>query len=143
MNKSLRFVSIFLLSATLVGKLSLITNEHALLGVSDPLLGVFTTRQLLFLASLLEIGTMFTLLWAKEQLYSELAVAWLATVFVAYRVGLSAMGYKGPCACMGNLGEKFGVSGKSMDSISILILAVLCCIGYYCVFKRVRSTWRQ
>lgn len=128
-----------LLILTIVGKLSLLLGEHGLLGVKDPLLPFLTMRQMLFVAVVAEVLVMAALCAGKTEMNTELAVAWLATVFLAYRTGLLVMGYKGPCACMGNLASGLGLTPGHLDGLAKIGLAYMLTVAYSALFLRIKT----
>ena len=57
-------------------------------------------------------------------------VAWLATNFVVYRLGLLWIGYHGPCRCLCSLTGALHISPETADSIMKVVLVYLL-IGSY------------
>jgi hypothetical protein len=80
---------------------SAIGSAHAL-DAADPLIGI-PFRQLLLLVALVELFVAFFCLFTDKRQFSLLAVAWLSTNFLVYRLGLWLIGWHHPCACMGSL----------------------------------------
>ena len=72
-----------------------------LLAVTDPILGIEFGR-LMLVVGLAEIVTALICLFGKRPTLAAILVAWLATSFVVYRLGLWWMGWKRPCDCLGN-----------------------------------------
>ena len=71
----------------------------------------------------------------KAQGLSIALVAWLATSFVAYRLGLASMGWQKPCSCLGDITEALRISSQTADNIMKFVLAYLL-IGSYGVLTR-------
>jgi hypothetical protein len=69
-------------------------------------------------------------LFGKSQKLALGLIAWLATNFVVYRLGLWWMEWKKPCSCVGNLTDALHLSPQLADSIMKVILAYLL-IGSY------------
>lgn len=91
------------LAVTAVLKLYSGLLETKVLGAADPLLPLFTVRQLMFLAALLELAVAFVLFRPKHAETAPWLVLWLVGVFTAYRVGLWAVGFQGHCSCLGHV----------------------------------------
>jgi len=72
------------------------------LDLADPLLGI-PFRHLMLLVGLAELFIAFFCLFTDKQKLSLLAVAWLSTNFLVYRLGLWSIGWHQPCGCLGNL----------------------------------------
>ena len=77
--------------------------------------------------------------WAKMQL---LLIAALGTCFAVYRVGLTLVGFKAPCPCLGNLPRALHLSKASADAITLGILIYLL-VGSYCWLFARGSTRRE
>jgi len=105
------------------------TGSARALEVADPIIGI-PFRHLLLLVGLLELCIAFFCLFTDKRQFSLLAVTWLATNFVVYRVGLWWMGWHRPCGCLGNLTDLLGISPHTADTIMKLVLAYLL-IGSY------------
>jgi len=66
-------------------------------------------------------------------------VAWLATSFVVYRLGLLWVGYQKPCSCLGNLTDALHIPPQTADGAMKIILDYLL-VGSYAVLFWL---WRQ
>jgi len=66
-------------------------------------------------------------------------VAWLATTFLIYRIGLTWIGYHKPCPCLGNLTDAIDVSPQVADYVMKAVLAYLLIGSYFILFW----LWRQ
>jgi len=87
-------------------------------------------RHLLLAVGLLELFIAFFCLFTDKRQFSLLAVVWLATNFVIYRVGLWWIGWHRPCGCLGNLTDLLGIAPHTADTIMKGVLAYLL-IGSY------------
>jgi len=67
------------------------------------------------------------------------AVAWLATLFLLYRLGLRWANYPAPCKCLGNLTDALHISPELADGIAKVILAYLLVGSYAILF----GIWRS
>jgi len=127
-----------LLAATALGKgFSAIGSARAL-DMPDPLVGV-PFRQLLLLVSLAELLIAFFCLFTDKRQLSLLAVVWMSSNFLVYRVGLWFIGWHHPCACMGSLAGMLHLSDQAADNIMKGVLAYLL-IGSYGILLR---EWRR
>lgn len=57
-------------------------------------------------------------------------VAWLATSFLVYRIGLKWVGYTKPCSCLGNLTDALHIPPETADKMMRTVLGYLL-IGSY------------
>ena len=108
------------------------------LDTADPLTGI-PFRQLLLLVGLAEILIAFFCLFTDKRGFSLLAVAWLSTNFLVYRLGLWFIGWHHPCHCMGDLASALHLSDQAADNIMKGVLAFLLVGSYAILF----SQWRQ
>lgn len=108
------------------------------LDTADPLIGI-PFRQLLLLVGLAELLITFFCLFTDKQRLSLLAVAWISTNFLVYRLGLWFIGWHHPCACMGSLAGVLHLSDQAADNIMKGVLAYLLVGSYAILF----SQWRQ
>ena len=99
------------------------------LDTPDPLIGI-PFRQLLLLVGLAELLVAFLCLFADKRRLSLLAVAWLSSNFLVYRLGLWFIGWHHPCACMGSLAGALHLSDQAADNIMKGVLAYLL-VGSY------------
>jgi len=99
------------------------------LDTADPLIGM-PFRQLLLLVGLAELFIAFFCLFTDKRRLSLLAVAWISTNFLVYRLGLWFIGWHRPCGCMGSLSDMLHLSPRAADNIMKGVLAYLL-IGSY------------
>ncbi len=126
------------LAVTGLSKVLSTIGTARVLDTFDPLTGM-RFRQLLLLVGLTELFIGFTCLFTKYRRLSLLAVAWLSTNFVVYRVGLWLVGWHRPCGCMGSLSEMLHLSAHAADSIMKAVLTYLLLGSYGILFWQ----WRQ
>lgn len=100
-----------------------------LLNTPDPLLGI-PFGHLMLAVGVLELLIASVCLFSHAQKLSLALVAWLATNFVIYRLGLWWIGYHKPCSCLGNLTDALHISPQTADTAMKIILAYLL-IGSY------------
>ena len=108
------------------------------LDIADPLLAV-PFRQLFLLVGLAELLIAFFCLFTEKRRISLVAVAWVSTNFLVYRLGLLFIGWHRPCGCMGSLTGMLHISLSAADNIMKVILAYLL-VGSY---ARLPWEWRR
>jgi hypothetical protein len=100
-----------------------------MLTVLDPIVGV-PFRWLLLALGLVELLIAGVCFFGKNMKLATLLVAWLATNFLVYRLGLWWMGWHRPCGCMGKLSDALHISEQTADNLMKVVLAYLL-IGSY------------
>jgi hypothetical protein len=117
------------LALTALGKAVSAIGSARALDVADPLIGI-PFRQLLLLVGLGEFLIGFSCLFTDRRRLSLLAVAWIATGFLLYRLGLWLVGWHHPCQCMGAFAGMLHLSDHAADNIMKGVLAYLL-VGSY------------
>jgi hypothetical protein len=87
----------------------------------------------------IEVAVALVCIFSKRTWLPAGLVAWLATGFLAYRIGLVAVGYHRPCSCMGNLTDALHIPPQTADTAMKIILAYLLIGSYASLFW----LWRQ
>ena len=100
-----------------------------MLALPDPIIGL-RFRWVLVAVGVVEIVIASACVLAKTKKLATLLVAWLATSFLAYRLGLWWMGWHRPCGCMGSLAGAVHLSDQAADNIMKGVLAYLL-VGSY------------
>src|SRR5580765_6265662 len=96
-------------------------GKARLLDYHDPLTQL-SFRHLMILGGIVEIAVgLFCVLSNKSALGTKL-IAWLATVLVAYRVGLWSAHWKSPCPCLGTLTDAIHIPPEVVDAVLKAIL---------------------
>jgi hypothetical protein len=113
-------------------------GDVKLLTVPDPITGL-SFRTMLLLAAVAELPIAAVCLFAKANRLATVLVAWLASIFLVYRLGLWWIGWKKPCGCLGNLTDTLGISPHTADVIIKGLLAYLL-IGSYGLL--IREWWK-
>jgi hypothetical protein len=80
-------------------------GDVRLLTEIDPIIGI-QFRQLLLAVGLAEMVVAPVCLIGKRPRLALGLVAWMATSFLVYRIGLWWMGWKKPCNCLGNTSQR-------------------------------------
>lgn len=125
-----RYSAAALLVTSAVGKFIATGSDVAIFDLRDPLFHL-PFRYLLWLAASLELIVVFVCLSSKlRNLTQAIAIAWLGTDLLLYRIGLWLIDYQRPCSCMGSLAEGLHISSNTADGIMKTVLAYLL-IGSY------------
>ena len=128
-------------AVTGVAKVVSAFGKAKLLDYHDPITNI-TFRHLILLAAIVEIAVaLFCLLSNKSVLGTKL-IAWLATVFIGYRVGLWLVHWKSPCACLGTLTDAVHIPPEVADIVMKAILGYLAFGSYFILIcnRRARSS---
>ena len=89
---------------------------HArVLDAPDPLFGI-PLRLVLLLVGQAELFIAFFCLFTKLRNFSLLAVAWVSSNFLVYRLGLWFIDWHQPCGCLGNLTDLLHISPRLADN---------------------------
>jgi hypothetical protein len=112
------------------------------LDVADPLIGI-PFRQLLLVVGLVELLIAFFCLFTDRRRFNLLAVAWLSTNFLVYRLGLWLIGWHRPCGCMGTLSDVLHLSPRAADNIMKGVLAFLLLGSYGLLYREYRQRKAQ
>jgi hypothetical protein len=98
----------------------------------DPILGVpFAT--IFWIAGWIELIVAYYCIAGKNVIIQIGIVAWLATNFLMYRICLQLIGYRTPCACLGNLSDSLHISAQTADTAMKLVLAYLLIGSFACL----------
>lgn len=119
-----------LLSLTALIKVISALGSAPILEVREPIL-YLKYRYVLVSVAVVELGVVFMCCSRLNVLLKVCAVAWLATMFVLYRIGLLWVGYDYPCRCLGNVLDGLGLSASAGDWVAKMILAYLLCGSYF------------
>lgn len=120
-----------LLGVTGVAKLVSASGSNRILQVPDPIFGL-PFRYEFCVVGVLELGIAAFCLFGNRAEIKTAVVAWMATAFLVYRIGLLLVGYEGPCHCLGSLTAALHVDPQVADSIMKAVLAYLL-VGSYAV----------
>lgn len=127
-----------ILVATGLAKLWSAFGSVRLLVVADPIAGI-PFRWLLLAVGGVELLIAGVCFFSRHQRLATLLVAWLATNFLVYRLGLWWMGWHKPCGCMGSLTSALHLSEQAADNIMKGVLAYLLLGSYGLLVWQ----WRQ
>jgi len=127
-----------LLTITATAKLVSSLGSVRILQYSDPILTVSFKHVFLFVG-VIELVIALNCFFSKRIWLPAGLVAWLATSFLAYRIGLVTVGYHRPCSCMGNFMDALHIPPQTADTAMKIILAYLLIGSYATLFW----LWRQ
>lgn len=90
----------------------------------DPLLPL-SNRETFVLAGAMELGLSAYLFLGEQRGMKIMSIAWLAGIYLTYRLGLWWAGVPDLCNCLGNLSGWFPVSPLTLDWIAWSLLGWL------------------
>jgi hypothetical protein len=94
--------------------LSVLWSSPGILAVADPLLQI-STRSLLLLVGVSEIGAAIYLLLGGTSFNKLLLILWFGLCFGVYRLGLLLIRAEKPCSCLGTLDFVAPIGAKAVD----------------------------
>jgi hypothetical protein len=127
-----------LLIITAVAKLISSAGNARILQIEDPIFYV-PFRIMFQLIGSLELAVASICIFGRRVGMQAVLVAWLATSFAVYRLGLLWIGYHKPCSCLGNLTDTLHIAPQTADTAMKIILAYLLIGSYATLFW----LWRQ
>jgi hypothetical protein len=127
--KAFVYSTALMLFLTAAAKFVAVAGHQKVFEVRDPVLGVPFAILLSFVALFELIVATVCMLGERRELQLCL-IAWLANMFLGYRIGLRWLDYHKPCPCLGNLTGALPISPGIADSVMKLVLAYLL-IGSY------------
>lgn len=139
--KAIRFFiysSGILLLVTAMAKIVSSLGDASILQTPEPVSG-YTFRRIFQVVGAVEFVLGIICLMSRHIWLQISLVAWLASSFVIYRLGLIWIGYHRPCNCLGNLTDALQISPVAADHIVKLILLYLLVGSYVALW----SLWRM
>jgi hypothetical protein len=127
-----------LLLFTAAAKLVSGFGDARVLQLPDPVFGI-QFRYLFWAVGGIEWAVVMVCLFGKQLKLKVFLIAWLATMFVIYRLGLNWVGYFRPCHCLGTLTDSLGISPQAADKAMKIVVAYLFIGSYATLFW----FWRQ
>jgi hypothetical protein len=124
--------TLMILALTAMAKGIAASGNACILSNADPVLDMFTNRQVMLLAAVLELVVIGVVVWQRDLVRKAAFIAWIGRVFLAYRVGLWSIGNKGSCGCLGNVTVTLGITPATADLVSGAMLAYLL-VGSYAI----------
>ncbi|MGI8967245.1 MAG: MauE/DoxX family redox-associated membrane protein, partial [Limisphaerales bacterium] len=141
-EKSFIKIAAIFLMATATIKLASAGQEVPFLTKTDPIFWFFTNRQVLFFAGLLELVVAAFLFFHTNTSLRIKTIAWLATIFLVYRIGVWLTGYRGPCNCLGGALDWLIKDRIVIENISKVLLGFFLC-SYLLIFIRRKAGFRS
>ncbi len=125
---------------TVTGSAKIISSfgNSLILQIPTPILG-FSYQKTFIFVGLLELIVAFVCFFTARAIFQITLIAWLATCFFIYRLGLLIGHYQKPCPCLGNLTRTLHISEKAADITMGVIVGYLL-IGSYAFLY---SLWRK
>lgn len=99
-------------------------GKAGILEIPDPVLGI-TVRHLMLLAGLVELGISFTTIVPTLQRLTLYLTAWMATLFLFYRIGLRLVHWHGGCPCLGHVTDALHISPATAGLLAKGLFAYL------------------
>ncbi|MDR3457142.1 MAG: hypothetical protein P4N60_06820 [Verrucomicrobiae bacterium] len=127
-----------LICVAALGKLASSMGSAHVLQYPDPIFQI-PFRQMFWLVGTVELAIAVVCLFGRRIALQACLVAWLATAFAAYRLGLLWVGYEKPCSCLGNLTDALHIPAQTADTAMKIILAYL----LICSYATLLWIWRQ
>lgn len=121
--------AVVVLLLTGAAKISSAFGGARILQTVDPVLGLHFSY-VMIIAGALELLVAFVCVFERMRTLSLSLLAWLATIILAYRLGLWWTGWHRPCSCLGNLTDILHIQPQIADNIMKGVLAYLF-IGSY------------
>jgi len=79
---------------------------------------------------IVELAVTWICLFGQRLHLKAILVAWLASSFAVYRIGLIAVDYQKPCSCLGNVTDALGIPPTVASAIAQAILVYLLLSSY-------------
>jgi hypothetical protein len=133
------------LCSTALAKLVAAGGKAGSLVATDPILGL-SFQNVLWIVGMIEVSIALICFLVSASVLKVVLLAWLATAFVVYRLGLLGIGFTQPCACLGSLTDAIGLSPEAADIIAVGILLYLLLGSYFallCLWRRQRTPPRK
>jgi hypothetical protein len=118
-------ITTLVLLITALAKILALTGDMRSLETADPVIQVFSVRQLMAIGAGLEIivaGIGFSRLPVRIKCW---ALAWLSSLFLLYRFARWYLGVSEPCKCLGDVWQWLPVSRAALDAGLLAFLVVV------------------
>jgi|SRR6185437_5996548 len=133
-QESFVFSAAVILFIAAAAKFATAFGDVSMLDKLDPLL-FLSNRNVLKLVGGTELALSAFLLLSKNSHLKLILIAWLATTFLAYRIGLQWSAAPYFCNCLGNWNEKLFVSSRLLNWLSLTFLGWLLGGSYLLLLK--------
>jgi len=122
-----------LLLVTALAKLVSALGTAQILQSADPIFQM-SFRHVFWIAGAIELAVALVCLLGRNILLQSALLAWLATDFFLYRLGLVLTDYHRPCPCLGNLTDALHISPGIADNSMKVALAYIVIGSYLTLF---------
>jgi len=129
MKRAFYISSGILLSLLSMAKVVSATGDAKVLSTIDPIF-FMSFRTLFCVIAVFEIAVAILCFRPSTGVLRPLAICWLSTSIVFYRLGLIAVGYHKPCGCLGGFTDALRLSPEQADIIAKCVLVYLLIGGY-------------
>jgi hypothetical protein len=138
------YTSAILLLCTAVAKFISTSGSATILKVNDPIFGI-PFRVVFWAVGTIEVAVALNCFFGRRTGIQAGGIAWLATCFLLYRVGLVLVGYHKSCPCLGSLTDALHVPPATAASVMRIVFGYLL-VGSYAtllwLWRRERKTLR-
>jgi len=107
-------------------------GNQKILDVTDPIFGL-SFRCVILIVGILELIVSGVCLLTIKRNLSQILIAWMATSFLLYRLGLWFIGWHHPCPCLGNFYDAIHLSPRIADLVNKSVLAYLLVGSYWLI----------
>lgn len=122
-----------LLFVTAIAKCISAMGSARILANPDPIFGL-PFRNMFWIVGIIELAISAVCFLSKSLRLPASLVAWLATNFLLYRLGLVWIHYHEPCGCLGNLTDAIHIPSHITDKIMRGVLFYLIISSYTALF---------
>lgn len=119
------FVVGFMLLAVAAMKAAAVIYGFKGMGARNPVLPMLSNLHVVGVAAVVELAVGCVVLFAQEFGPKRLAVYWIASVFVAYRLGLLIVGSYTSCGCLHGFSLLLESNSSTENAIATSILAFM------------------
>jgi hypothetical protein len=139
--RKIQMARLFIVSAALVFMVAGVSKfinsagHSRILLEHDPVVGL-TFKYLTRAVGGVEVAVALVCVFGGRILLQAGLLAWLATTFLAYRLGLVWIGYQKSCSCLGSLPSALHIPPQIADNVMKFILAYLIIGSYGILFHR-------
>ncbi len=117
------WISAVVLCLTAVAKLFSALHGERVLSAADGLFRFWTVREVLVIAAVLEVAEAVLILSGRIGMKLKLqSIFWVGLVFLTYRFGLAAVGFRGYCHCLGEWTTWMRVPQSEVEAAGKVIL---------------------
>jgi hypothetical protein len=124
-SQSFVWTSGFILVLTAAAKLASVAGQAAWLKLPNAVVPFLKNAQVLALGGAIELLAVVSVYVSPDMILRLAVLAWLAAVFVFYRVALTLAGHTEGCRCLGNAGLWLGLEPATAEGLAEAALVYL------------------